>query len=159
MFYARVLTALNQANISYAIVGGFAVALHGAVRGTVDLDLVIKLEQKEFLKLESTLNAIGLRSRIPVTAKEVFSFRKEYIEKRNLIAWSFVNPEKASEVVDIILTHDLKKLKTVSVTFTPTLKVKVIDMAGLIAMKKLSGRPQDIEDITALETTKGLRKS
>ena len=75
MFYARVLTALNQANISYAIVGGFAVALQGAVRGTVDLDLVIKLEQKEFLKLESTLNALGLRSRIPVTAKEVFSFR------------------------------------------------------------------------------------
>ena len=35
----KVCAALAQAKLRFAIVGGHAVALHGAVRGTVDIDL------------------------------------------------------------------------------------------------------------------------
>ena len=36
----RIVAALNDAGIAYVIVGGIAVAAHGVVRATRDLDLV-----------------------------------------------------------------------------------------------------------------------
>ncbi len=42
MFLLRISQAFQQANIPYALVGGYAVALHGAVRGTIDVDIITK---------------------------------------------------------------------------------------------------------------------
>ena len=38
----RICTALREAGVRYAVVGGYAVALHGAVRGTVDIDVAVR---------------------------------------------------------------------------------------------------------------------
>ena len=40
-FLERVCRCLDANNVSYAIVGGYAVALHGAPRGTIDGDLIV----------------------------------------------------------------------------------------------------------------------
>jgi len=92
MFLFRVCDALSAAGVPFAIAGGYAVALHGAVRGTVDVDLVIRLDESSFTRAEQALMTLGLQPRLPVTAAEVFRFREEYIRNRNLLAWSFVNP-------------------------------------------------------------------
>ena len=86
------------------------VALHGAVRGTVDVDLVIRLREAVFRRTERALNELGLLSRLPVTASEVFRFREEYLRNRNLRAWTFVNPSRPSEIVDVILSEDLARM-------------------------------------------------
>ena len=112
MFFGNVIRALNQHRVQYRLVGGYAVALHGAVRGTVDIDFVISLDQGSYRKTEKALNSIGLKSRLPISADEVFNFREEYIKNRNLIAWSFVNPENPLEIVDIIITEDAKKMNS-----------------------------------------------
>jgi len=151
MFIKKVTDALNKAGITYALVGGYAVALHGVIRGTVDLDFVIALDQKQFDAVEKALNDIGLESRLPVTANEVFQFREEYIEKRHLVAWSFANPENPLEVVDIIITHDARQMNTDTVS-VDGMTIHIATKKELIAMKKASGRPQDIEDIRALES-------
>lgn len=39
-----ILAALNARGVRYVVVGGFAVAAHGVVRATADLDLVVELE-------------------------------------------------------------------------------------------------------------------
>ena len=41
-----IFDALDQANCRYVVVGGLAVILHGHLRATHDLDLVIDLEQQ-----------------------------------------------------------------------------------------------------------------
>jgi len=66
MFILKVAKALNANKVNYAVVGGYAVALHGAVRGTVDLDLIINLTKSSMINAEKTLNTIGLKSIIPV---------------------------------------------------------------------------------------------
>jgi hypothetical protein len=153
MFIYRVVEAFEKANVRYAIVGGFAVALHGAVRGTIDLDLVLNLRLNDFEKAEKVLQSLGMKSRLPITAKELIDFREEYIRNRNLIAWNFQNPKQPQETVDIIITHDLGDMKTVSIKAAGrTLKVVSID--DLIKMKKQSGRPQDLEDIKSLKELK-----
>jgi len=154
MFLLRVAEALGKARVRYAVVGGYAVALHGAVRGTMDIDIVLRLDEKQFISAERALTSIGLVPRLPVTAAEVFRFREEYIRNRNLTAWSFVNPGVPSELVDIVLTHDLTNLETKTFRIQGR-QVRVVGLDDLIAMKVASGRPQDREDIRALKALKG----
>lgn len=146
----RICTALRVAGVRYALVGGHAVALHGAVRGTVDIDVAVSWSRKSLRATEKALNDAGLVSRLPITADDVFDFRKEYVEKRNLVAWSFYNPDDLSEQVDVIITYDLKGKRTRKIQLTSG-PISVLALRDLIEMKRESGRPQDIEDVRALE--------
>ncbi len=146
----RLASELNTAKVPFAFVGGVALALHGAPRGTVDVDVVTEFSESNFIRFEECLKRLGLVSRIPVSAAEVFQFREEYISRRNLIAWSFCSPNNPLEVVDLIITYDLKKArrerKRVGLS-----TVYVISIPDLIEMKQLSNRPQDREDILTLK--------
>lgn len=150
MFIKRVIQSLDRYKVRYALVGGYAVALHGVLRGTVDIDLAIGLSKAQFTAAEKAMAEIGLQARLPVSAEDVFTFRTEYIQNRNLKAWSFYNPSNPLEVVDILITEDAQTIKTVEKK-VDRLRIQVASIADLIRMKTQSGRPQDIEDIKALE--------
>ena len=146
----RICAALKRAGVRYAIVGGHAVALHGAVRGTVDIDVAISWNRKSLSLTEKALNDIGLVSRLPITADDIFDFRKEYIDNRNLTAWNFYNPDDLAIQVDIIITYDLKGKRTKRIQLVDG-PIQILDLRELIKMKRESARPQDIEDVNALE--------
>jgi hypothetical protein len=150
MLLLTVAKAFDRARVPYALVGGFAVALHGAVRGTVDVDLVIRLREADFRRTEKALLALGLQSRLPVTAGEVFRFREEYIRNRSMTAWTFVNPSRPSEIVDVILTEDLADMTIKKMRIEDQI-VRVASIPDLIRMKQRTGRPQDREDVKALK--------
>lgn len=150
MFIYRFANSLKKYQIPYAIVGGHAVALHGALRGTVDIDFIIKWNKTNLLNAEKALNSIGLISRLPINAEDVFNFRDEYIEKRNLIAWSFYNPAKNEEQIDLLINFDLGRKKVITAELEDA-TIHYLNKKDLIAMKKLSGREQDLADIDALE--------
>ncbi len=135
--------------VQYCVVGGLAVVFHGVTRGTMDIDIIVHITLKNLTKAETALNELGLVSRLPIRAKELAAFKTEYIEKRNLIEWSFVNPKNPSEIVDIIITHDSKNIKKDFINLYGK-KIPVISKPDLIKMKLESGRPQDLEDVKAL---------
>ncbi len=150
MFINKVCDALKKARVPYAVVGGCAVALHGIPRGTIDIDFVIQWSLKNLLKTEAVLRELGLISRIPVDAMSVFTFRDEYIKNRNLIAWNFYDPIKPIHNVDIIINYDLEGAE-IKIVKTTAGNIKILSQKDLIAMKKSSGRPQDLEDVKSLE--------
>lgn len=149
-FLEKACAALTASKVKYAVVGGHAVALHGAVRGTVDVDVIISWTLAGLKRAEAALANIGLVSRLPITANDIYQFRDEYITKRNLIAWNFYNPDDLSEQLDLVITTDLKGKTTRQVKLS-TGNIRILSRRDLIAMKKESGRPQDLEDISALE--------
>jgi len=150
-FLHRVCAALARARVRYAVVGGYAVALHGAVRGTVDVDIVLTWRKESLVRAEQALLEIGLVSRLPVSANEVHEFRREYIENRDLVAWNFYNPTDPSEQVDVIIAYDLANGRTQKVQ-TEQGPISLLGRRDLIEMKRESGRPQDLEDVRALES-------
>jgi predicted nucleotidyltransferase len=150
MFIEKVIHTLDGHNIRYALVGGYAVALHGAIRGTVDIDIAIALTRTSLEGTEQALRAIGLESRLPVTATDVYRYREEYISNRNLVAWSFINPHNPLEVVDVLITEDAANIRTVNRQAFGT-RIKVAAIPDLITLKRKARRPQDLEDIKALE--------
>lgn len=146
MFIHEVSKALQGADIPFAIVGGYAVALHGFPRGTIDVDFVIQWTKKHLQATEKALKKIGLVSQLPLDAESVFEFRDEYIQKRHLIAWNFYDPTNPSRQVDLIITYNLKPSREVITKQS----LPVLSKKALIKMKKDSGRPQDLEDIKFL---------
>lgn len=147
----------EQSNLKYAVVGGYAMALHGIIRATMDVDLVLSLTQADFELAEKVLNKIGLQSRLPIRAHEVFKMRKEYIENRNLIAWSFVDYTNPVRQVDILITKDLKKMETVRIS-VGTRKIPVASLNELLKMKSEAGRAQDFLDVEKIKEKLNAKK-
>jgi predicted nucleotidyltransferase len=150
VFVLRLAEELRDRKVDFVLVGGVAMALQGVVRATMDVDLVLRLDEGQFTRFEEVMKQLGLQSRLPVVAKEVFHFRKEYLEKRNLRAWSFVNPKNPAELVDVLIDRDSKDLDF-DVISVAGQKIKVASKEELIRMKKEAGRPQDLVDIENLK--------
>ena len=150
MLIERLCSSLAAHRVPYALVGGHAVALYGAVRGTVDVDFVIQWSRKNLLQAEKALSECGLVSRLPISAKDVFEFRDEYIRNRNLIAWSFWNPRDPGEQVDLLINYDLTghRVRRIRAQVGP---IRLLNVEDLIKMKRASGRDQDLADVAALE--------
>ncbi len=151
MFIENITKALHDHNVTFAVVGGYAVALHGAVRGTVDLDLVLEWNRNNLDKAVQTLQHLGFKSHLPLDTHTVFEQRESLIRDKNLIAWNFYNPHNLAEQVDLIINFDLT---TRTVTNIPigTTNIPVLNKHDLINMKEKSGRPQDLADIAALRS-------
>ena len=153
LFVEKICCEFEKAGLNYAIVGGYAVAFHGAVRGTVDIDFVFEWNRETLKKSEEVLTAIGLVSRLPITATDIFQFRDEYVKNRNLIAWNFYNPDNLSQQVDIIINYSLDPKYAIKIK-SGDVVIKVLSKSELIKMKKQSGREQDLQDIISLERLK-----
>ncbi len=63
MFYEEVFRKLTDREVKYAVAGGVALVLHGVVRLTADLDLIVELSTMS-LKLMKGLNDITESSNI-----------------------------------------------------------------------------------------------
>jgi hypothetical protein len=150
MFLFEVTDALEKEKIPYAVVGGYALALQGLVRATMDVDLVIDLKLLDFERTERTFEKLGLSPRLPVRGHEVFKMRKEYIEKRNLIAWSFVDYKNPTRQIDVIITLDRRKIEIKQIAVSGR-KISVASLEALLKMKRASARPQDLIDVKNIE--------
>lgn len=146
MFLYEVIDAVESVKVKYAIVGGYALALHGIVRGTMDVDLVLSLSLKDFELVEKAFMKAHLKSRLPIRAQDVIKMRKEYIEQRNLITWSFVDYQNPSRQADILITEDVANLKIEKISVSGR-KIPVASLQDLLAMKLKAARPQDLVDI------------
>jgi hypothetical protein len=96
------------------------------------------------------LKQLGMVSQLPIDAEQLFHFRDEYINNRQLIAWHFYHPKDLSKQVDLIITFDLSNKKTLTKNLLDG-SVKILNKTDLIKMKEQSARPQDLEDIKALK--------
>ena len=146
MLLYEIIDSFESQKLKYVLVGGYALALHGLVRATMDVDFVLTLKQSDFELAEKALGLIGLQSRLPIRAQDIIKMRREYIENRNLIAWSFVDYKNPSRQVDILITKDLKDI-TIEKVSVAGRKVSVASLKDLLKMKEEAGRPQDLIDI------------
>lgn len=150
MLILDLVSQLEAAKIPYVIVGGYALAFHQIVRATVDIDLVVSLKEPDLESVEKILNKLGLKSRIPVRAKDIARFHQEYRKERNMIAWSFVDFQDPTRQVDLLIDPPLKTIKSELVSVHGR-KVRIATKKSLLGMKRAANRPEDQMDILRLE--------
>jgi hypothetical protein len=151
-----VLDGLNRARVRYLVVGGVAVVLHGHLRTTADLDLVLHLEHENLVRAMEALTDLGYRPRAPVPAEAFVDAgqRQTWIEEKDLTVFSLWNPDKPGLEVDLFVTEpfdfDRVYARALRVPLETT-EATVISMEDLRAMKQGVGRPRDLEDLKALD--------
>src|SRR5262245_15818038 len=99
----RVLEALNAAGVRYLVVGGVAVVLHGHLRTTADLDLVVQLDRDNVLRAMRALTDLGYRPRAPVSA-ETFAdeeVRESWVRDKGLTVFSLWSSRTPTMEVDL----------------------------------------------------------
>ncbi|MFT6387141.1 MAG: hypothetical protein ACJAUP_000511 [Cellvibrionaceae bacterium] len=136
-FLEKICNQLNAAELSYALVGGYAAAFHGAKHSTVAIDIVLKWQKTSLEVAFTILNSLGLSSRLPITASELYAFRQEYIKNKQLTACSFYNPEDPSEQLNIIITYDLHPNKVECLEVNNT-SIPLLKLSELVKMQEAS---------------------
>lgn len=141
--FQNLIKKINQEHIDYAVCGGWAMAIHGAPRATVDIDLLVESENLE--KVWRIAEELGYSIEgLPL------SFDKGIIEIRRI---SKIDKESKTLItIDFLLvTEGLKKVweQREDIDFEDD-KVWTVSREGLIYMKKISGRHKDLGDIESL---------
>ena len=66
MRVAELLSALSEGQVQYVLVGGLAVQLHGYMRSTFDVDLVLAMNDENLARFIEVAKRFGLMPSIPV---------------------------------------------------------------------------------------------
>jgi hypothetical protein len=151
----RVLVALSAAGVEYLVVGGVAVVLHGHLRATADLDLVIRLEPSNVRRAIDVLTGIGLRPRPPVPAQAFADpeQRENWITTKNMLVFSMWDPSDPTFDVDLFVREPFDFEAAYERRFEAPIGDAVASVVGLedlLALKRDAGRALDLADIEAL---------
>jgi predicted nucleotidyltransferase len=155
-----VLDALNRAQVRYLVVGGVAVVLHGYLRTTADLDLVIHLAPDNAMLAVNALRTLQYRPRAPVPF-EAFArreARESWLGEKGLTVFSLWSPACPTLEVDLFVSEPFDFEAVYSRALRVPLEkseATVVALDDLIAMKRQVGRPRDQEDVAALEALRG----
>lgn len=139
--FKEFIELLNNHDVRYLVIGGYAVAIHGHPRYTKDLDIWAEMESSNVERLMKALEAFGFGT-------------------LGLSASDFLTPDQVIQLgyppnrIDLVTTPDGVDFQTcyrskVEVDIDG-LKVDFIDLVNLQINKKASGRLQDLADLEKL---------
>lgn len=137
------ISALDENEIEYAVCGGLSMAIHGFARATLDIDVLIREESLEKAYQIAETKGFDIRGLD-------MSFKERAVEIRRV---SKIDDNGEVLSLDLLLvtpqTEDVWATRE-TIDFLGS-KLSVVSRNGLIKMKRLAGRPQDLADIERLE--------
>ncbi len=140
--FKEFIQSLNDNNVRYLVVGGYAVALHGYPRYTKDMDVWVEMTPENAARIVKALDQFGFGS---LNLKE-----SDFIVPDQIIQLGY--PPRR---IDILTTlpgvefsecypsHTTVNMEGISVNF--------IDLENLRKNKRATGRHQDLADLENLE--------
>ena len=138
MLYEDVFVWLERDEVRYVVVGSFALVLHGHDRAAADLDLVVDPEADNTRRATCALVRAGFFPTIPLGLDEVTVLRMlDGAGRRVDVFARFFVPfaELLAGSVRVRVGGQL---------------VRVASLADLVRVKRLTGRPRDLEDAERL---------
>lgn len=153
-YFLPIFKALD--GIRYVTVGGIATVLNGYPRLTGDIDLILDISNRDnCLKALSQLHNLQMIPRVPVS---IFDFadkekRTDWIENKGMLVLSVWSPLFPLIEVDIFVAEPVpfdelfKNSKLISIE---DVQIRIACIDDLISLKKLAGRPKDLDDIENL---------
>lgn len=137
------LSALNEAEVRYILVGGYSVVLHGYSRTTGDMDLWVERTSENYQHLIKAFHIFGM----PVFDMTEVNFLNHPIWD----VFTFGTPPVAIDIMIKLKGLNFDEVYNRSIYFEDDdLKIRTINRADLILAKKNAGRAKDINDLENL---------
>ena len=155
MFYLDLFRCLDVRNVRYLLAGGLAMNLHGVPRMTMDVDLLIALDDANVDGFIQCARDLGLKPQAPVPLESLKDplERQAWIEQKHLIAFALSASDSAAPTVDVLLKHDLDfdaALQRAVRRELDDVPVMVASIEDMITLKAHTGRRQDRDDVEHL---------
>lgn len=156
MRIAALLQSLSEEHVRYVLVGGLAVQLHGFLRATFDIDLVLAMDNENLGRFIDVAKRYGLTPGIPVpidSLKDAEQIDRWHREK-GMLSFSLREPQTGGGVVDVLVRPDITFERLAANAVAGDLfgsKVAIASVDDLLAMKRFADRPKDRIDVVALE--------
>lgn len=163
LYYESVFRKLNEFHVRYVVAGGIAVVLHGVVRFTADLDIIVDLEKENVDRFSRAMAELGYRSKVSVKTEELGdpSKRKMWMEQKGMQVFSFFHPQKQLELIDVFVNEAIPfsdlyaERKVVEADCIP---IPVVSIKHLKILKRIAGGPQDLSDVRSLDSLLEIEK-
>ena len=160
ILYEEILQEFQKQKVRYVIVGGIAINLHGFLRSTADMDILVDMTDKNLKKIVGILKKKGYHVKQPVDPMGIANekIRHDWIHGKNMKAFNFYKENEYKEV-DIIIespvSYQEAKVNALQLKIG-SMKIPVISIDDLIKMKSKTGRDVDQRDIEQLKKIKRL---
>ena len=143
---ALVCTALNAAGARYLVIGGVACILHGHVRATKDVDILIERTLDNARRVLEGLEGVG------------YGFAREWLPEELLRKpITIIGDDPAVDIFTVAWSVKYDDAIARSSTVDGGgVKIPLVGLDDLIASKR-TGRPQDTADIAVLEAIRRIR--
>jgi len=161
MFYLDLFRCLHERRVRYLLVGGLAMNLHGVPRMTMDVDLVLAMDDANLDAFLACARALGLKPQapVPIEALKDPAQRRQWIETKNVIAFALGAPDASGATVDILIHHALDidaAMAAASTRDVDGVPVRLCAVGDMITLKQGTGRRQDAADIEHLRRIQGI---
>lgn len=147
--FRDLLAAFAASKVEFVLVGGYAVVFHGRPRATKDLDLLVAIDEGNRARLAEALQAFGAPPNVVDGARKLSSGEVLFFG----IAPLRVDLLSSASGIDFPGVY--ARAVTTALDGVP---VRVIALDDLIANKRASGRPQDLQDCAELERIRALTR-
>ena len=153
------LASLTDAAVDYVLVGGLAVTLHGYQRVTMDVDVVLALDDGNLQKFIECAKRAGLRPVLPIAIDSLrdAALIEKWNREKGMLAFALRAPDMMSTVIDVlvrpIVPFDTLKSNAIFKRVGP-LTIPVASIDDLITLKTGTGRNKDVLDIEELRKIK-----
>lgn len=153
--FEALVTALEQAGVRYLVAGGVAVSVHGYLRYTNDVDLVIQLVSENVERAFAALATLGYSPSVPIVANQFAepAQRERWIAEKGMKVLQFWSDAHRETPVDVFVREPFAfddEYRHALIKPLGAIPVRVVSIPALIAMKEAAGRPQDLIDIDQL---------
>jgi hypothetical protein len=139
--FKEFLKLLNDHEVRYLLIGGYAVGYHGYPRATEVLDIWVAIHPENGQKLVSALKVFGFDD--PALTPELF------LQTPKIVRMGF--PPMRLEITTSISGVDFDECYQKRIVDTlDGIEVNLIDLEHLKKNKKASGRAKDIADLENL---------
>jgi hypothetical protein len=139
--FKELLELLNSHGVEYLIVGGYALALHGAPRYTGDMDIYVKADQQNARRILEALHEFGFAS----VGLEMDDFTSP-----DQIVQLGVPPVRIDLITSLSGVEWEEASSGSVVTAYGGVPVHILGRAEFVRNKKAVGRKQDLADIEAI---------
>jgi len=140
--FKEFIQSLNEHNVRYLIIGGYAVAFHGHPRYTKDLDVWIELNRRNAANILKALTQFGFGS-LGLT-------EDDFLEPDQIIQLGY--PPSRIDILTTLEGVDFEDCYASKVITTiDDIPMNFIDLENLKKNKKAAGRLQDLADLENLE--------
>lgn len=141
--FREFIQSLNNNNVKYLLVGGYAVIFHGYSRTTGDMDIWVDCTKENYTLLVKAFQEFKM---------PVFDMTEErFLQKEKFDVFRFGRKPVAIDIMTKMANLDFDECYKQKQLFNDdSLFLPVVHISNLIDAKKIAGRNKDLDDLQHL---------